>query len=124
VRSEDVRRIAGAPRLTAPLGPYSQVVVAGRDVYIAGQGPVSTGGETVGRGDFAEQARQVYRNLGAALNAAGCGWTDVLKMTVYLTDMEDLAEASRVRTEVMPDDCLPASTVVEIEAVARLAQAP
>ena len=133
---EEIRRIAEAPGLAAPLGPYAQVVVAGRDVYIAGQGPVSSEGATVGQGDFLEQARQVYRNLGAALTAAGCGWTHVLKMTLYLTDMANLPEASRVRREVMPDDCLPASTVVEvgrladpdwmleIEAVARLPQAP
>lgn len=132
---DEIGRIAEAPGLAPSLGPYAQVVVAGLDVYIAGQGPVSAKGETVGQGDFPEQARQVYRNLGAALDAAGCKWTGVLKMTVYLTDMGDLPEASRVRREVIPPDCLPTSTVVEVrrladpdwmievEAVARLARA-
>jgi enamine deaminase RidA (YjgF/YER057c/UK114 family) len=132
MEAEPIRRIGRVPGGAAPLGPYVNVVVAGRDVHVAGQAPVDADGRTVGRGDMRAQALQAYRNLEGALAAAGCGWDAVLKLTVYLTDMGRLPEASAVRRELIGDDILPASTVlqvaaladpdwlVEIEAVARL----
>jgi enamine deaminase RidA (YjgF/YER057c/UK114 family) len=116
--TEATRRITDVPGLAPPLGPYAHAVVAGRDVHVAGQVSVGPDGETVGAGDPAAQARQAYRNLGAILAAAGCGWDDVVKMTVFLTDMAHLPAASQARTEVIPPDSLPASTVVEVSRLA------
>jgi len=116
--ADEVRRITDVPGVAAPLGPYVHAVVAGRDVHVAGQVSIGPDGNTIGAGDPAAQARQAYRNLEAVLAAAGCGWEQVVKMTVYLTDMAHLPAASEARKEVMPPGSLPASTVVE---VARLA---
>jgi enamine deaminase RidA (YjgF/YER057c/UK114 family) len=116
--AEEVRRIADVPNLVAPLGPYVHAVVSGRDVHVAGQVAVGPDGATVGVGDPDAQARQAYRNLELVLAAAGCGWEQVLKMTVFLTDMEHLPAASAARLEAMPPDCMSASTVVEVTRLA------
>lgn len=72
----------------APLAPYSNVVVSGDLVFVSGQVPYDAEGELVGP-DFTAQAHQVFRNLGACLDAAGCGFPDVCKITAYLADFTD-----------------------------------
>jgi enamine deaminase RidA (YjgF/YER057c/UK114 family) len=80
------------PELGTPPG-YSQVVdvSAGRFIFISGQTAADRDGNLVGKDDFAAQAAQVFRNLGIALEAAGCTAANVVKLTVFLTDMENLA---------------------------------
>lgn len=79
----------------APIGPYSQAIVAGNRVYVAGQGPlnVETGKmpETVG-----EQTRQVLTNIRTILEAAGATMDDVVKTTVHLADMKDFEAFNEV----------------------------
>ncbi len=86
-----IRRIN--PReLGAPPG-YSQVVEvrAGRIIFIAGQTALDQEGELVGKDDFLVQAAQVFRNLGLALSSVGCTAGDLVRLTVYLRDMDDLS---------------------------------
>ena len=87
---------AAAP---AALGPYSQGIVAGGFFFASGQVPIdpATGelaGETV-----EAQARQVFANLEQVLAAAGCGFADVLKTTVFLTDLANFAEVNGIYAE-------------------------
>ena len=73
----------------APVGPYSQAILAGEVVYTAGQiGIDPTTGRLVS-GDVVAQARQVFANLTAVLAAAGLGLDDVVKTTVFLADLAD-----------------------------------
>jgi enamine deaminase RidA (YjgF/YER057c/UK114 family) len=118
VATDRVRRLSQVEGVATPRGPYSQVTVAGSAVHVAGQVAVDANGDLVGRDDFPAQARQVYSNLGAALAAVGCGWQDVLKLTVYLTDMANLSEDSRARREVIDPESYPASTAVEVSGLA------
>lgn len=89
--NEPIRRI-NPPELGTPPG-YSQIVDvrASRIVFIAGQTALDRDGALVGRNDFAAQADQVFRNLSTALQAAGCTASNVVKLTVFLRDMNDLA---------------------------------
>ncbi len=127
-----LRRLASVAGVAPPLGPYCHAVIDGTTVYVSGQVGVDANGSLVGGDDFVEQARQVYRNLQAVLQAAGSGLEQVTKMTVYLADETKLAEHARVRREFINEDELPASTLVvvaqlahpgwliEVEAIARL----
>ena len=87
---------ASISRLNPPeLGPppgYSQVVEvhSGRFFFIAGQTAVDRGGALVGEDDFAAQADQVFRNLAMALEAVGCTAANLVKLTVFLRDMDNL----------------------------------
>lgn len=114
-----IRRI-NPPTLAAPTGYTHVVEVAGaaRTVYIAGQVAYNERREVVGVGDMAAQTEQVYRNLEAALAAAGASFTDVVKMTTYITDMSQAQAARAVRARYF-GETLPASTLVEVTALAQ-----
>ena len=110
----ELRRIEKADGGPAPAGAYSQAVVIDKTVYAAGQVAVNAAGELVGENDFLAQARQVYSNLQAVLEAAGSDLSRVAKLNVYLTDAANLADQGRVRKEFMREGEYPASTLVQI----------
>ena len=107
-------RVAGLPE---PISHYTAAVRAGDLLFVSGIVPVDEAGALVGEGDVVEQARQVFRNLGAVLAAAGAGFDDVVKVTVYLTDVDDRARINPVRQEAF-GQARPASTLVEVSALA------
>jgi len=113
--------------LVVPKAPYSPLVVSGDLVFTAGQVAYDGQGEVV-PGGIAEQARQVFENLGRCLAAAGCGFGDVLKVNAYLADMADFAAYNEVyrgyfsppypaRTTVQA--ALAPGLLLEVEAIAR-----
>jgi reactive intermediate/imine deaminase len=85
-------------------------------LMLSGQGPLTPEGRLVD-GDFEEQARQVFENLRAVLEQAGAGFEDVVKVTVYLTDMSRLLDYGRIKSEYIPGP-QPASTAVGVSALA------
>jgi enamine deaminase RidA (YjgF/YER057c/UK114 family) len=121
-------RDATAPirRLNPPdLGPppgYSQVVEvqAGRIFFIAGQTALDSGGALVGKGDFAAQVDQVFRNLGVALTAVGCTAASLVKLTVFLRDMENLGAYREARNRFFATVSPPAAPAITLIEVSRL----
>jgi enamine deaminase RidA (YjgF/YER057c/UK114 family) len=109
------------PTLAAPRG-YSHVVTAtgGKMVFIAGQVAFDTKGEIVGKGDLRAQATQAYANLKAALAAAGATTADVVKMNTYVVNFKsaDLPVIREVRSQFFPQENMPASTLVGVQALA------
>jgi reactive intermediate/imine deaminase len=110
-----------------PAPPYSPVVVSGDLVCTAGQVAMDPTGAIV-PGGIAEQTEQVLRNVAACLVAAGCGMGDVVKTTVFLTDLADFAIFNEVYARHFEPPYPARSTVqvgladgllVEIEAIAR-----
>lgn len=123
------KRTISSEHAPAAIGPYSQAVTADGWLYTAGQiGLDPSTGDFAGD-DVASQARQVFRNLGAVLDAAGLGFADVVKTTIYLADMDDFGQVNdlygRVFEEPYParstvEVCtLPKGALVEIDLVAR-----
>ena len=112
-----IKRI-NPPELGTPPG-YSQVVdvSAGRIIFIAGQTALDSNGNVVGKTDFAAQAAQVFGNLAVALQASGCTAANLVKLTVFLTDMDNLLSYREARNRffasVMPP-AAPAVTLVEV----------
>jgi enamine deaminase RidA (YjgF/YER057c/UK114 family) len=103
----------------APGAAYTHVVTgAGRLIAVSGQVALDAQGQVVGQGDPEAQARQVFANLGRCLAAAGATFADVMKLTYYLTDMASLPAVRAVRTEVLGTQNLPASTAVQVVALA------
>lgn len=97
---------------------YSHAVVfGGRMVAVSGQVPVDRDGNVVGAGDVRAQLRQVFDNLATALAAANAGLSDVVKLTVYLTDLADLAAFREVRDEYVNVEQPPASSLVQVSAL-------
>jgi len=101
-----------------PVNGYSHAVAfAGPMIVVSGQVPVNAGGRLVGKDDPAAQIRQVFENLTAALAAAGAGMEQVVKLTVFLTDLADLALFRRIRDEYVSTDKPPASSLVQVSAL-------
>ncbi len=100
-----------------PISHYTDAVRAGELLFISGIVPVDAAGELVGGDDVAAQARQVFTNMGEVLAAAGCSFADVVKVTVYLTDVDHRPRINPVRQEVF-GETRPASTLVEISRLA------
>jgi enamine deaminase RidA (YjgF/YER057c/UK114 family) len=117
---ELIRRI-NPPELGSPPG-YSQIVDvrAGRIIFIAGQTALDRGGNLVGRNDFLAQADQVFRNLSTALQAAGCTASNLVKLTVFLRDMNDLATYREARNRFFATVTPPAAPAVTLVEVSKL----
>lgn len=97
---------------------YSHVVKAGNTIYVAGQVAQDEQGRLVGAGDFVAQANQVFENLGRALAAAGAGFGDLVKTTVYVTDPRYREQLRDVRDTYLDRSALPASTLVVVAGLA------
>jgi 2-iminobutanoate/2-iminopropanoate deaminase len=118
-------------RAPEPIGPYSQGILAGDELFCSGQvGADPITGELRGT-DAAAQAEQVLRNLGAVLEAAGMSYADVVKTTVFLVDMNDFAAVNEVYAKyfntakparsTIAAAALPRGARVEIDAIAKRA---
>ena len=93
------RSVIATPAAPAAIGPYSQAIRAGNLVFTSGQIPLDpTTGQMV-TGDLAAETRRVLDNLAAVLAAAGVGFADVVKTTIFLTDMGDFAAVNALYAE-------------------------
>jgi enamine deaminase RidA (YjgF/YER057c/UK114 family) len=101
------------PGLPAPVSHYTDAVRWGDLLFVSGCAAIGADGAVVAPGDVTAQARVVHEYLGAALRAAGTDFAHVLKVTVYLLDVDDRAAVNVVRQEFF-GDALPASTLVEV----------
>jgi enamine deaminase RidA (YjgF/YER057c/UK114 family) len=109
------------PQLGTPPG-YSQIVqvAASRLIFIAGQTALDSEGIVVGIGDFAAQAERVFDNPGIALRTAGCSAANVVKMTVFLTDMSNLSSYREARNRFFATVSPPAAPAVTLVEVSQL----
>lgn len=107
--------------LGSPPG-YSQIVEvqAGRIIFIAGQTALDRNGALVGADNFSAQAEQVFRNLGAALQSVGCTASNLVKLTVFLRDMNDLQPYREARNRFFATVDPPAAPAVTLIEVSRL----
>ena len=103
--------------LAEPISHFTDAVRAGGFLYVSGIVAVDGDGRLVGGDDVVAQARQVFANMRAVLAAGGCGFGDVLKVTVFLTDVDDRPLVNPVRKQVF-GDARPASTLVEVPRLA------
>ncbi|MFB7273286.1 RidA family protein [Streptomyces sp. NPDC056244] len=109
-----------APDGVAPGNGYSHVVWGtGRFVAVSGQCAFDADGKVVGEGDPAVQARQVFENLRRCLAAAGAGFTDVVKLTYFVTDVAHLPAVREARDAVIDTARPPASSAVQVAALFR-----
>lgn len=93
------------------------VIASGdRHVFLAGQCAFNNKGEIVGKGDITRQAEQIFENIEAGLTAAGAGFDDLVRMTIYVVDYthEKREALQAVRDRYIPRDAGPASTLIGV----------
>lgn len=109
-----LRHIRG-PAEMPPTNGYSHAVIGrGQTVAVSGQLPLDADGALVGGDDALLQARQVFRNVGLALHAAGAGVEDLLRLAFYLTDLANLPFVRTARDEFLDGHCEPASSLIQV----------
>jgi 2-iminobutanoate/2-iminopropanoate deaminase len=102
-----------------PYEPYriSQAMRVGDLVFVSGQAAIDQNGGLVGVGDFDAQAELVFQNLARVLEAAGSTLADVIKVTIYLTDMANFPKIVELRGKWFTEP-YPADTIVEVASLA------
>ena len=100
-----------------PVG-FSPAARVGNQVFVAGQVATNENGELVGIGDAKAQSEQCFKNVEAALTAAGASWDDVTKITCFLVNADDYAAYAEVRNGIFPENG-PASSTVIVTALVR-----
>jgi 2-iminobutanoate/2-iminopropanoate deaminase len=110
----DIIATEGAP---AAIGPYSQAIRFGNLLFTSGQIPLGLDGQIVA-GGIVEQTHQVFRNLEAVLKAAGCKFSDVIKATVFIKDMNQFSALNEVYASYFGDH-KPARSTVEVARLPR-----
>ena len=105
-------------RAPAAIGPYCQAVVVGEWVYCSGQLALDPDeAQMLGDGDIAAETRRVLKNLEAVLEEAGASRGDVVKATVYLTDMDEFSKMNQVYAAFFEGVVPPARATVQVAAL-------
>ena len=109
------KKIIVCEKLSKPLGIYSEAVMAEgqRMLFISGMTARDKDGNIVGKGDMKAQTRQVMENIKAILEKAGATFDQIVKVTVFITDMGRFKEIHEVRAQYFKKD-YPASTMVQV----------
>lgn len=108
-------------RAPAAIGPYSQAVRSGGSVYLSGQIPLDPSTGELVHGDIALQTRQVFENLKAVCEAAGGSLADVVRVGIYLMDLQDFARVNEVMAEYFQAP-YPARSTIQVAGLPRNAR--
>tara|TARA_A100001015_G_C15028776_1_gene731962 strand:- start:2982 stop:3362 length:381 start_codon:yes stop_codon:yes gene_type:complete len=98
-----------------PVGPYSPAVKVGDLLFISGQIPLNSNGELISA-DFEAETRQVLKNILALLEAANCGFSDIIKINIFTTDLSKFDLINQVYSEFVSEP-FPARAAVEVSAL-------
>ena len=98
----------------APIGPYNQAVRMGNTVYTSGQIAIDPNTGLLIEGSISEETHQVMRNMQAVLNATGLNFSQVLKSTIFITNMDDFGVINEVYGSYFDSDTAPARETVQV----------
>lgn len=126
-KAKDGKRKVLTDRAPKPAGPYSQAIVSGDMIFVAGQGPVDPKTGEMPAGGISEQAAQTLENIKSILETAGASLADVVKVNVYLAGLADFGKMNEVYVRYFPEPYPARATIgaqllgnmlIEVECVA------
>ena len=106
-----MKKVLSTTDAPAAIGPYSQAIEVNGFLFCSGQIPLSSVKDAPIPGDIQGQTTQVMKNVGAILNAAGLNFSNVVKTTIFLTDMNDFAAVNEIYGKHFPENPPARSTV-------------
>ena len=113
--SKQIIKTSNAPD---PVGPYNQAIKAGNFIYCSGQIAIDpTSNEITHLGDIEKETFQVLKNLSAVLNAGGAKLDDVIKTTIYLTDLKNFQTVNKIYSDFFNNAIPPARACVEVSSL-------
>jgi 2-iminobutanoate/2-iminopropanoate deaminase len=110
------KQIINTPTAPAPIGPYNQAILAGDILFISGQICIDPGTGTLKNQDIQEETHQVMHNLRSILTASDMGFHNVVKTTIFITDMNRFSEINEVYGKYFAD-IFPARETVQVSAL-------
>jgi 2-iminobutanoate/2-iminopropanoate deaminase len=110
------KKIINTPHAPAPVGPYSQAVKSGPFLFCSGQIPIDPKTNQVVLGPVQDQAKLVLENIKGVLEAAGCGFENIVKTTIFLKKMSDFAAVNEVYSTYFKQNP-PARSTIEVSAL-------
>ena len=110
------KNIINTSSAPAPIGPYNQAVQSGNFLFISGQVCIDPATGELKNKDVAEETHQVMHNLKAILQAAGMSFSNVVKTTIFITDMKRFAEINEIYGKYFSDN-FPARETVQVSAL-------
>ncbi|UXX80747.1 RidA family protein [Reichenbachiella carrageenanivorans] len=125
-----MKKIINTENAPAPIGPYSQSTLAGNTLYVSGQIAIVPGSDQIMLDSIEEETHQVMKNMGAILEAAGTSYSNVVKCSIFVSDMGNFGKINAVYGEYFSSNpparetvevsCLPKNVNVEISCIAVL----
>lgn len=109
-----MRKIIQTEHAPAPVGPYNQAILHGQTLYVSGQIALEPSTGNLITSDIEAETHQVMRNLKAVLEEAGTSFENVLKCSVFVSDMENYGRINAVYQQYFNDDTAPARELVEV----------
>ncbi|HEY9770769.1 MAG TPA: RidA family protein [Coleofasciculaceae cyanobacterium] len=110
------KKVIRTDRAPAPVGPYNQAIATcGQMLFVAGQVPLDPqSGKIIGEGDITAQTQQVMANIEAILTEAGATWDNVVKTSVFMTDLAHFGSMNQVYAQYFAEATAPARACVEV----------
>ena len=115
-----MKKIIFTEKAPAPIGPYSQAVLVGNTLYTSGQIAIEPSSGELVLGTIEAETKQVMENMKAVLAAADMGFDDVVKTTIFITDMNDFARINAVYASYFGDGNAPARETVQVSALPKM----
>ena len=109
-----MKQIIETPGAPEPIGPYSQAVLQGNTLYVSGQIPVHPETGQLIKGGIEEETKRVMTNLEAVLNKAGMNFSNVVKCTIFLKDMNDFTKINKIYGSFFDPVLAPARETVQV----------
>lgn len=116
-----MRKVISTPNAPSAIGTYSQAVQHDHTIYVSGQIPLVPDSMELISEDIDDQINQVFENLSAILHAGGGSLADVIKFTVYLTDLTDFPRVNEIMAQHVSEP-YPARVAVEVSGLPRRAK--
>lgn len=109
-----MKKIIFTEKAPAPIGPYSQAVLSGNTLYVSGQIPLNPESGELVMNSIEDQTQQVMENLNAVLSEAGMSFENVVKATIFITDMNDFTKINGVYGSYFSEENAPARETVQV----------
>lgn len=109
-----MKRIVNTPDAPAPVGPYNQSVLVGEILYTSGQIAIDPNTNQLIVDRIEDETRQVMRNIEAILTAARTTWSNVIKCSIFVTDINDYSRINEVYSSYFDEETAPARELVEV----------
>ncbi len=110
----NVKKVINTPDAPAPIGPYNQAILAGNTLYISGQIAINPASGELVTDDLEKETEQVMSNLQAILQAADMDFTNVVKCSIFISDMNNFGEINGIYQRYFQGDAAPARETVEV----------